>query len=163
RSPRRPRAVAMRPTASSSSASSTGATSAGASYSDSAFPYPTDAGSEPACRPPPRTPSRMPELPEAETIVRDLARRTSGASITGARVARPDLLAHGLTPRALDSALRDRPISRVFRRGKNIVVELGPAAAGGSTAHRKARRAASGLALPDPADPAWLVVNLGMT
>jgi formamidopyrimidine-DNA glycosylase len=66
----------------------------------------------------------MPELPEAETIARDIARRVTGAVITGARVARPDVLAPGLTPRRLSGAVRGRTIERVGRRGKNVLLEL---------------------------------------
>ncbi|MGH7552425.1 MAG: bifunctional DNA-formamidopyrimidine glycosylase/DNA-(apurinic or apyrimidinic site) lyase [Longimicrobiales bacterium] len=66
----------------------------------------------------------MPELPEAETIARDLARRVTGATITGARVLKPDILTPPLTPRRLASAVRSRSIERVGRRGKNIVLEL---------------------------------------
>jgi formamidopyrimidine-DNA glycosylase len=66
----------------------------------------------------------MPELPEAETIVRDLQRRVTGATLTGARVVWPDILAPGLTPRKLQLAVRGRTIQHVGRRGKNIVLEL---------------------------------------
>ncbi len=66
----------------------------------------------------------MPELPEVETIARDLARRVTGVTITGARVIRPDVLGKGLTPRKLASAVRGKRIEHVGRRGKNIVLEL---------------------------------------
>jgi formamidopyrimidine-DNA glycosylase len=66
----------------------------------------------------------MPELPEAETIVRDLARRVTGQTITGARVVKPDILTPPLTPRRLASAVRGRTIERVGRRGKSIIFEL---------------------------------------
>lgn len=66
----------------------------------------------------------MPELPEAETIARDLDRRIAGAVLRGARVTRPDILAPRLTPRRLADAVRGHSIERVGRRGKNIVIEL---------------------------------------
>jgi formamidopyrimidine-DNA glycosylase len=66
----------------------------------------------------------MPELPEAETIVRDLQRRVPGARITGVRVVWPDVLQKGLTPASLGRRLRGRTIERVSRRGKNVVLEF---------------------------------------
>jgi len=44
----------------------------------------------------------MPELPEAETIVRDLRDRIVGHAVTGIAVIRPDILAPGLTPDHLE-------------------------------------------------------------
>jgi formamidopyrimidine-DNA glycosylase len=66
----------------------------------------------------------MPELPEAETIVRDLQRRVPGARIAAVRVERPDVLHPGLTPASLTRRLRGRRIERVSRRGKNVVLEF---------------------------------------
>ncbi len=66
----------------------------------------------------------MPELPEAETIARDLDTRVQGAVIAGVRVHRPDILAPGLTAARLSRQLRARRIVRVSRRGKNVVFEL---------------------------------------
>lgn len=67
----------------------------------------------------------MPELPEAETIVRDLRARVIGARIVGVRVPRPDLLAPGLNPRRFAQALRGRIISAVERRAKKVVLVCG--------------------------------------
>ena len=79
----------------------------------------------------------MPELPEAETIARDLHARAAGRAVTRVRVTRPDILAPGTTATRLARALRGRRIASVGRRGKNVV-----------------------LAFED----GWrLVVNLGMT
>ncbi|HKJ93927.1 MAG TPA: bifunctional DNA-formamidopyrimidine glycosylase/DNA-(apurinic or apyrimidinic site) lyase [Longimicrobiales bacterium] len=79
----------------------------------------------------------MPELPEAETIVRDLRRRLPGSRITGARVPFPDILAPGLTPQTVHDAVAGNAFADVQRRGKNVVFVL---------------------------DDAWrIVVNLGMT
>jgi len=63
----------------------------------------------------------VPELPEAETIARDLRRRVVGRTVTGVVVPHPDVLAGGLSPRALAAALRGRRIAAVGRRGKNVV------------------------------------------
>jgi formamidopyrimidine-DNA glycosylase len=64
----------------------------------------------------------MPELPEAETIVRDLRTRAAGARVAGVRVPRPDILAPGTSARRLAARLRGRRIHDVARRGKNVVL-----------------------------------------
>jgi formamidopyrimidine-DNA glycosylase len=66
----------------------------------------------------------MPELPEAETIVRDLRHRVLGTRITRTRVIRSDLLAPGLSVRRLQAGLRDRVIVDVVRRAKKVVLVL---------------------------------------
>lgn len=68
----------------------------------------------------------MPELPEAETIVRGLRERVVGRSITGVEVVHADVLAPGLTPARLAATLRDRRIEGVSRRGKNVVFLFNP-------------------------------------
>lgn len=77
----------------------------------------------------------MPELPEVETIVRDLHRLVRGATIADAVVLRPDLIEGG-SAESFAQALRGRRIGGVARRAKNIVFDL---------------------------DSDRLVVNLGMT
>lgn len=77
----------------------------------------------------------MPELPEAETIVRGLRPNLEGAVIESARVLRPDILR--TSPTRFRKQVTGRSVRAVGRRGKNIVIELAP--------------------------PAVLVVNLGMT
>lgn len=64
----------------------------------------------------------MPELPEAETIVRTLRTRLPGAQVTGVSVRHEDVLAPGLTPRTLAARLRGRRIADVARRGKNVIL-----------------------------------------
>lgn len=67
----------------------------------------------------------MPELPEVETIVRDLARLVPGATIARVEVLRPDLIERtsaGDFARALEGAR----IAGISRRAKNIVFDLGP-------------------------------------
>jgi formamidopyrimidine-DNA glycosylase len=66
----------------------------------------------------------VPELPEAETIVRDLRARLPGSSIVRVAVRHADVLHRGLTPGTLDRRLRGRTITGVVRRGKNVVLEL---------------------------------------
>jgi formamidopyrimidine-DNA glycosylase len=66
----------------------------------------------------------MPELPEAETIVRDLQDRVAGARVTAVRVIWEDVLAPGLSPHKLRHSLRNRQIEGVSRRGKNVVLEF---------------------------------------
>jgi formamidopyrimidine-DNA glycosylase len=76
----------------------------------------------------------MPELPEVETIVRDLNRLVPGMTIRGVEVLHPDLIEGDAVHFA--RALRDTRIRGVSRRAKNIVLDL---------------------------DDHRLVVNLGMT
>ena len=66
----------------------------------------------------------MPELPEAETIVRDLRARVPGRTVTRVLVKHADVLHKGLTPRKLDGRLRGRQVTGVSRRGKNVVLEF---------------------------------------
>lgn len=78
----------------------------------------------------------MPELPEAETLVRGLRPLIAGSVIRRTRVLFPDVLR--VPSRRFGSALAGREITAVERRAKNIVLVLD----GGE---------------------AFLVVNLGMT
>jgi formamidopyrimidine-DNA glycosylase len=66
----------------------------------------------------------MPELPEVETIVRDLARLLPGAKIAAVEVLRPDLI-EGDTPEGFAKKLKGKKIRSVVRRAKNIVMDLG--------------------------------------
>ena len=65
----------------------------------------------------------MPELPETETIARDLDREVSGRTIVTAKATKPDVL-RGISARALASRLRDAAIEHVWRRAKLIVLDL---------------------------------------
>jgi formamidopyrimidine-DNA glycosylase len=76
----------------------------------------------------------VPELPEVETIVRDLQRLVTGAQIRQVAVLRTDLL--GGPEVEFVGRLQGRTISRIERRAKNIVLHV---------------------------EPERLVVNLGMT
>ncbi len=64
----------------------------------------------------------MPELPEAETLVRGLRPHVIGETIRRTRVFRPDLIR--VPPRAFGSELSGRRITAIERRAKNIVVLL---------------------------------------
>src|SRR3954464_4667962 len=65
----------------------------------------------------------MPELPEVETVARDLRARILGATITGARCSWPRTL-RTHTPEAFEEAVAGRRVEVVGRRAKLVVVEL---------------------------------------
>lgn len=77
----------------------------------------------------------MPELPEVETIVRDLQHLLPGARIREVEVLHPDLLP-AEDPRSFAEGVEGARVERVARRAKNILLHL---------------------------DRGLLVVNLGMT
>ncbi|HXV17342.1 MAG TPA: DNA-formamidopyrimidine glycosylase family protein, partial [Gemmatimonadaceae bacterium] len=65
----------------------------------------------------------MPELPETETIARDLDRDITGATIESVRVRKPDVLREaGKT--AFARRLAGARIERSWRRAKLIVTDL---------------------------------------
>lgn len=68
----------------------------------------------------------MPELPEVETIRRDLASALRGATIGGVRLLHHDILLDGDPPDRFVAALEGRRIDEVERRGKNLALRLGP-------------------------------------
>lgn len=65
----------------------------------------------------------MPELPETETIARDLHREVSGATISKVRVTRPDVLRE-VSPRDLARRVAGATITRSWRRAKLVVLDL---------------------------------------
>jgi formamidopyrimidine-DNA glycosylase len=67
----------------------------------------------------------LPELPETETIARDLHAMVVGAVIAGVDVARPDVLRE-TSASGLSAALVGQAIQRVWRRAKLIVLDCGP-------------------------------------
>lgn len=81
----------------------------------------------------------MPELPEVETIVRDLRRLVLGARIEHVTVLRPDLIRGD--PAEFEQALGGTRIVEIGRRAKNIVCALEDAPPGANR----------------------LIINLGMT
>jgi formamidopyrimidine-DNA glycosylase len=65
----------------------------------------------------------VPELPETETIARDLDRALAGQSIVAVTVRRADVLREA-TPRALRARVRGARIERAWRRAKLVVLDL---------------------------------------
>ena len=65
----------------------------------------------------------MPELPETETIARDLDRAVSGERIVGVVVTRGDVLRE-TTPEQLSEQLVGATITRCWRRAKLVVIDL---------------------------------------
>jgi formamidopyrimidine-DNA glycosylase len=65
----------------------------------------------------------MPELPETETIARDLDRAIRGRTIVGVKIRKSDVLRE-ITPRAFGSRLRGATILGTWRRAKLVVTDL---------------------------------------
>jgi len=65
----------------------------------------------------------VPELPEVETIARDIRPHLKGRTITSARVFKADILKNSSRPR-FEKGVTGRRITAVGRRAKNIVLEL---------------------------------------
>jgi formamidopyrimidine-DNA glycosylase len=65
----------------------------------------------------------VPELPEVETMARDIRPTLAGAVIRAVRVYRPDILRRIRRP-AFESALTGRRVRAVGRRAKHVVIEL---------------------------------------
>ena len=68
----------------------------------------------------------MPELPEAETIARELDTMLSGRRVGRVVVARRDIV-HG-DPRPLPTILLGRRVVGVYRRAKRVIIRLDPSA-----------------------------------
>jgi len=65
----------------------------------------------------------VPELPEVETIARDIRPHLEGRTITAARVFKADILKNSTRPR-FERGVAGRRIAAVSRRAKNLVLEL---------------------------------------
>lgn len=105
----------------------------------------------------------MPELPETETIARDLNAAVSGANITGVAVHRADVLRE-TNPTKLSEALPGSRIERVWRRAKLVVIDLANATTQ-TTSHLVVQPRFTGVLLIDdgtlPADQLqYLTVSL---
>ena len=87
----------------------------------------------------------MPELPETETIARDLDAMVRDAGVAAVTVHRADVL-RGTSARELPSQLIDQRIARVWRRAKLIVLDL---ARGDATAHLVVQPRFTGALLVD--------------
>src|SRR4051812_6802736 len=95
-----PPAAARRPKRSTSRESSSGGISAGVRFKD-----------------------RVPELPEVETIARDMRPHLEGAAILSARIFKPDILRNARRP-AFEKTLASQKILKVWRRAKHLVLDL---------------------------------------
>lgn len=65
----------------------------------------------------------MPELPEVETVARDLGGRIEGLKIEHAELRR-ERLAPDISPTLFSERLRGSTVLRVHRRGKHILIDL---------------------------------------
>jgi len=65
----------------------------------------------------------VPELPETETIARDLDREIRGRVITEVVVEKPDVL-RGVTPAELAARVTGRRVERAWRRAKLVVLDV---------------------------------------
>ncbi|MGE0354290.1 MAG: bifunctional DNA-formamidopyrimidine glycosylase/DNA-(apurinic or apyrimidinic site) lyase [Gemmatimonadales bacterium] len=88
----------------------------------------------------------MPELPEVETIVRDIRPHLVGRRFTGATLTHADVL-RGVSRRRLLASLPGARVRDVFRRAKHAVIDLGearlvvqPGMTGGLVIHRREPR-----------------------
>ncbi len=91
----------------------------------------------------------MPELPEVETIARDLRGLVTGARITGARNDWPRTI-RSHEPAAFAEAVAGREIEGVGRRGKQLLLWLGPVGRAAAT-------------IPPASEPAVVTWHLKMT
>lgn len=66
----------------------------------------------------------MPELPEAETLARDVDRLARGRTVAGVEVLRRDVL-RGVSPDRLRRRTTGRVVERVWRRAKAVVIDFG--------------------------------------
>jgi formamidopyrimidine-DNA glycosylase len=66
----------------------------------------------------------MPELPEVETVARDLQRWVAGAQITDAEVRWGRTIRHPEPPERFVAEVRGARISRVGRRAKSVLIHL---------------------------------------
>jgi formamidopyrimidine-DNA glycosylase len=65
----------------------------------------------------------VPELPETETIARDLNAAISGRTIIAVHVTRPDVLREVTAPE-FRRRVRGTSITRVWRRAKLVILDL---------------------------------------
>jgi formamidopyrimidine-DNA glycosylase len=66
----------------------------------------------------------MPELPEVETVARDLQERVAGATITGATVHWERTIRHPQPPERFAAEITGATIRRVGRRAKTVLIHL---------------------------------------
>jgi formamidopyrimidine-DNA glycosylase len=104
----------------------------------------------------------MPELPEVETIACDLRGLVTGARIVGARSNWPRTL-RSHSPEEFEAAVASREIEGVGRRGKQLLIWLGPVIRQDTPPGATARQAASAPSAAAPSGPAVLTIHLKMT
>ena len=92
----------------------------------------------------------MPELPEVETIRRDLASELAGRTILRTRISKPDIVLN-MSPRSFSRRLRGRRIQSVDRRGKHLLLSLDDARIL-QVQLRMSGRFAIGRRVPDPSE-----------
>src|SRR5918995_6526825 len=99
----------------------------------------------------------MPELPEVETIRRQLATALEGRRIEAVHVLDPRWC-EPAPPEAIEDALRGRAIEHVGRRGKYLIVSLE------DDAHLVMHLRMTGnlLLTPEAEDPPYLRVAIGL-
>ncbi len=66
----------------------------------------------------------MPELPEVETVARDLQRWVAGATIKAATVSWPRTIRHPQPPERFEAEIAGATIQRVTRRAKTVLIHL---------------------------------------
>ena len=66
----------------------------------------------------------MPELPEVETVARDLQREVAGATIVGATVNWDRTIRHPQPPERFADEVREATIRKVTRRAKTVLMHL---------------------------------------
>jgi formamidopyrimidine-DNA glycosylase len=70
------------------------------------------------------TPGLMPELPEVETVARDLERWVAGATILDADVRWERTIRHPQPPERFEAEIAGATVRRVGRRGKTVLLHL---------------------------------------
>lgn len=98
----------------------------------------------------------MPELPEVESIVRQLRPLLIGRTIDGVDLQRPDILEGDI---GIEAVVK-RTVARVTRHGKSILLQLTTPGAGGASARGDRPREPQAVRFDSPL---WLVIRLGMT
>ncbi|MFQ5890128.1 MAG: bifunctional DNA-formamidopyrimidine glycosylase/DNA-(apurinic or apyrimidinic site) lyase [Gemmatimonadota bacterium] len=103
----------------------------------------------------------MPELPEVETIRRDLEAEIVGRRVVGVRIHKPDILIDSTGPAAFARHLHGHRIDAVERRGKTLILRLD----GGMVTQvqlRMSGRFVLGHARPDPAEFRHIAAELDL-
>ncbi|MEP6779587.1 MAG: DNA-formamidopyrimidine glycosylase family protein, partial [Gemmatimonadaceae bacterium] len=105
----------------------------------------------------------MPELPETETIARDLHAAVVNAVIVGAVVHREDVLRE-VAPKKLSASVKGARILRIWRRAKNVVLDLTDDAGVATSSHLVVQpRFTGSMLLDDGSVPADRLNYLAIT